>query len=291
MCEEVRHPATQVPRAIVGGLALNALAGFAFLIPIAFVLPDVGMLAALASGQPVPTIILSATGNSAGAFCLLIPLLVLGLICGIGCVTATSRITWAFARDGAIPGSGWWKSVNERLEIPLNSLVLGMVIELLLGLIYFGSSAAFNAFSGVGVIFLTMSYACPVAVSLILRKRQDLKRGSYNLGVLGAFCNVVCIGKWMKSSIHSSHPFLTGMPSLAWCLLAIPLFSMPTSIPVSKDTMNYACVVFVGFVAISGLWYAVWGKKNYIGPALEEIDGQIDSQAGDHSDIDIAPNK
>ncbi|KAJ6001383.1 hypothetical protein N7499_002703 [Penicillium canescens] len=270
MCEEVRQPAIQVPRAIVGGVALNALAGFAFLIPIAFVLPDVAMLAALPSAQPVPTIVKSATGNSAGAFCLLIPLIVLGLICGIGCVTATSRITWAFARDGAIPGSGWWKTVNGRLQIPLNSLLLGMVIELLLGLIYFGSSAAFSAFSGVGVIFLTMSYACPVAVSLILRRRKDLERGSYNLGLLGTFCNVVCI---------------------AWCLLAIPLFSMPTSIPVTKDTMNYACVVFVGFVVISGVWYGVWGKKNYIGPALEEIDGQPGSQAGDHSDIDIAPNK
>jgi amino acid transporter len=197
MCEEVRQPSIQVPRAIVGGVALNALAGFAFLIPIAFVLPDVAKLAALPSAQPVPTIVKSATGNSAGAFCLLIPLIVLGLICGIGCVTATSRITWAFARDGAIPGSGWWKNVNGRLQIPLNSLLLGMGIELLLGLIYFGSSAAFSAFSGVGVIFLTMSYACPVAVSLILRRRKDLERGSYNLGLLGAFCNVVCIGRWM----------------------------------------------------------------------------------------------
>lgn len=153
------------------------------------------MLANLASGQPVPTIIKSATGNSAGAFCLLIPLIALGLICGMGCVTAASRSTWAFARDGAIPGSGWFKQVNSRLEIPLNAMMLGMVIELLLGLIYFGSTAAYNAFSGVGVIFLTLSYAMPVAVSLILRRRKDLKNSSFNLGVLGVFCNVVCLGE------------------------------------------------------------------------------------------------
>lgn len=195
MCEEVQKPAIQVPRAIVGGILLNALAGIAYLLPIAFVLPDITMLANIASAQPVPTIVKSATGNSAGAFCLLIPLIVLGLICGLGCVTATSRATWAFARDGAIPGSRWWKTVNEHFQIPLNSLLLGMVIELLLGLIYFGSSAAFNAFSGVGVIFLTLSYACPVAVSLILRGRQDIQRGSFNLGSLGYFCNIICIGK------------------------------------------------------------------------------------------------
>jgi amino acid transporter len=201
MCEEVRKPATEVPRAIVGGVAINALAGAAFLIPVAFVLPDIPMLANIASGQPVPTIVKSAVGNSAGAFCLLIPLIVLGLICGLGCVTATSRATWAFARDGAIPGSRWWKSVNERFEIPMNSLLLGMAVELLLGLIYFGSSAAFNAFSGVGVIFLTLSYACPVAVSLILRGRRDIQRGSFNLGSLGCFCNIVCICEYLSSSL------------------------------------------------------------------------------------------
>jgi amino acid transporter len=68
----------------------------------------------------------------------MIPLLVPGLICGIGCVTAPSRCTWAF-RDGCIPDSGWWKTVHKKLDIPFNALVLDMVVEIYLGLIYFGS--------------------------------------------------------------------------------------------------------------------------------------------------------
>ncbi|KAE8357040.1 amino acid/polyamine transporter I [Aspergillus coremiiformis] len=250
MCEEVRQPAIQVPRAIVGGLVLNFLAGLVFLLPIGFVLPDISMLANLASGQPVPPIFKSATGSSAGAFCLLIPLLMLGIICGVGCVTAASRCVWAFARDGAIPGSKWFKKVHPSLDnIPLNAMLLCMIIELLLGLIYFGSTAAFNAFSGVGVMFLTLSYACPIAVSLILRRRQDIKNCSFNLGPLGLFCNIVC---------------------LAWTLLAIPLFSMPTFKAVTRETMNYASVVFVGFFLISGAWYWAWGYENYAGPPAEE---------------------
>lgn len=195
MCEEVYQPAIQVPKALVGGVIVNFLAGLFLLIPVSFVLPDIAMLANLASGQPVPTIIKSATGNSAGAFCLLIPLLALGIICGVGCVTATSRCTWAFARDGAIPGAKLFRQVNKQLGIPLNAMMLGMVIEILLGLIYFGSTAAFNAFSGVGVIFLTMSYASPVAVSLVLRRRKDVLHARFNLGRLGVFCNVVCLGE------------------------------------------------------------------------------------------------
>jgi len=45
MCEEVREPATQVPKAMVATVALNTIAGLVFLIPLVFVLPDQAMLA------------------------------------------------------------------------------------------------------------------------------------------------------------------------------------------------------------------------------------------------------
>lgn len=194
MCEEVREPSTQVPRAMVGTIVLNAFAGLLFLIPLVFVLPDITELISLASGQPVPTIIKSAVGSSGGAFGLLIPLMVLGLLCGIGCTTASSRCAWAFSRDGAIPGSKWWKVVNRKLDVPLNAMMLCMSIQLILGLIYFGSPAAFNAFSGVGVICLTLSYAVPIAVSFATG-RKHISAGNFDMGALGMFCNVVALCK------------------------------------------------------------------------------------------------
>ncbi|KAL1641951.1 hypothetical protein SLS58_005787 [Diplodia intermedia] len=244
MCEEVQHPATQVPKAMVGTIVLNTFAGLLFMLPLLFVMPDLTELINLASGQPVPAILKAAVGNDAGAFILTIPLFVLALICGIGCTTATSRCTWAFARDGAIPGSKWWKQVNHKLDVPLNAMMLTMVVEIILGAIYFGSTAAFNAFSGVGVICLTASYAVPIAISLITGRGQ-VAEGSFYLGKLGVFCNVV---------------------SLCWSLLAIPLFCMPTTIPVAAETMNYASVVFFAFVMMSLGWYVAWGHRNYQGP-------------------------
>ncbi|KAJ5580334.1 uncharacterized protein N7459_006319 [Penicillium hispanicum] len=260
LCEEVREPAVMVPKAMVGTIVINFIAGLLFLIPVCFVLPDLAMLVGLVSGQPTPVIFQAAIGNSAGAFCLLIPLLVLGIICGVGCVTATSRCTWAFARDGGIPGSGWWRIVDKRLDIPVNAMLLGMVVEIALGAIYFGSTAAYNAFSGVGVIFLTMSYACPVAISLIFRRRQDIKNGSFNFGIIGAIANVF---------------------ALAWSVLAIPLFCMPTLKVVTKESMNYASVVFVGFVLIAAVWYGVWGYHNYRGPPTDAIEPDSASSAPD----------
>jgi amino acid transporter len=197
MCEEVEHPATQVPKAMVGTIVLNFFAGLVLLIPLMFVMPDQATLVALASGQPTPPMIKNAIGSSGGTFALLIPLLVLALFCGIGCTTAASRCTWAFARDGAIPGSKWWKVVNVKMDVPFNAMMLSMVVQLLLGLLYFGSPAAFNAFSGVGVICLTTSYAVPIAVSL-LNGREKIKSGSFYLGALGTVCNVIAL---CKSSI------------------------------------------------------------------------------------------
>lgn len=193
MCEEVRNPSVQVPRAMVGTIFLNTLAGLLFLIPLVFVLPDIDMLVNLASGQPVPTIIKDAIGSSGGAIALLMPLMVLAILCGIGCTTAASRCTWAFARDGAIPGSRWWSQVNHKLDVPLNAMMLSMAVQLVLGLLYFGSTAAFNAFSGVGVICLTASYAVPIAISFVTGRKQ-VRHGNFYLGKLGAFANVIAIG-------------------------------------------------------------------------------------------------
>ena len=50
----------------------------------------------------------------------------------------------------------------------------------------------------------------------------------------------------------------------------MPLFCMPSAIPVEATTVNYAPVVFVFAMLVSGLWYIVWGYKNYEGPPTDE---------------------
>lgn len=270
-----------VPKAMVGTVAINFIAGLLFLVPVCFVMPELSLI--INSSQPTPVIFKHAIGNSAGAFCLTIPLLVLGIICGVGCVTATSRCTWAFARDGGIPGSGRWRTVNQKFNIPLNALALGMVIEIALGAIYFGSTAAYNAFAGVGVIFLTLSYACPIAVSLIFRRREDIKNGNFNFGVYGLIANIFALGKsfFFLARKPLPLPFSLITFPLGWSALAIPLFCMPTVTAVTKESMNYASVVFFGFVLIAAIWYGVWGLKNYRGPPTDAVD---------HDDESIPPS-
>ena len=49
--------------------------------------------------------------------------------------------------------------------------------------------------------------------------------------------------------------------ALLWIAFEVILFSMPTVLPVTEVSMNYAIVVFFSFMAISATWYAIHARK------------------------------
>ncbi|KAH0103948.1 putative GABA permease, partial [Aureobasidium melanogenum] len=270
MCEEVQNPAREVPKAIVLSVAAAGVTGVIYLIPILFVLPDIKMLLNVANGQPIGLLFKTVTGSAAGGFGLLFLLLGILFFAGTGALTAASRCTYAFARDGAIPGSRIWSRVDKRFDIPLWALVLSTVVDCLLGLIYFGSTAAFNSFTGVATICLSTSYGLPILVS-VLRGRKMVAHSSFSLGRFGMAINVLTI---------------------CWIALAVVLFSMPVTLPVDPSTMNYASVVFAGFAVISIVWYFIRGRKAFTGPPVPaDVDvssevGVVKGQALDPEDLE-----
>lgn len=56
------------------------------------------------------------------------------------------------------------------------------------------------------------------------------------------------------------------MVTIVWIALATVLFCMPVALPVTPATMNYASVVFAGFMVVSAGWYWVSGRKTFVGP-------------------------
>ncbi|KAF8544571.1 putative GABA permease [Trichophaea hybrida] len=261
MCEEVQQPEREVPRAMVLSVAAAGITGVIYLIPILFVLPNVADLLGVANGQPIGLLFKTVTGSASGGFGLLFLILGILFFAGVGALTAASRCTYAFARDGAIPGSRVWSQINHKHDMPLNGLFLSTIVCCLLGLIYFGSSAAFNSFTGVATICLSTSYAIPILISL-LRGRKHVKNSPYSLGRFGVAINMV---------------------TMFWIGLAVVLFCMPVALPVKADAMNYASVVFAGFTVISAGWYFVRGRKAFTGPPVasdvtgEEVDVLSDS--------------
>ncbi|KAJ5091663.1 hypothetical protein NUU61_006533 [Penicillium alfredii] len=248
MCEEVQNPHREVPKAIVLSVVAAGITGLFYLIPILFVMPDVKMLRKVASGQPIGLLFKTVTGSAGGGFGLLFLILGIMIFAGIGSLTAASRCTYAFARDGAIPGFRLWRRVNPKLDVPVWAVILSATIDGLLGLIYFGSTAAFNSFTGVATICLSTSYGLPIFISLV-RGRRDVRGSSFSLGSFGYVINAITI---------------------AWILLAVALFCMPVTLPVDPSSMNYASVVFAGFAAISIFWYFVYARKHFTGPPVSK---------------------
>jgi len=164
-----------------------------------------------------------------------------------------------FSSDGAIPGSRIWSKVHKGLDVPLYGVVLSTTVCCLLGLIYFGSSAAFNSFTGVATICLGTSYAAPILVNVI-RRRKAVKNAPYSLGKFGYAINIATI---------------------VWIAPSVVIFCMPTALPVNPETMNYASVVFAGFTCISAGWYFIRGRKEFSGPPVVVDEGM------EHSDDDI----
>jgi amino acid transporter len=116
-------------------VAAAGIASIIYLIPILFVLPDVGLLLSVANRQPIGLVFKIATRSSGGGFGLLF--LILGILCfiGVGALTAASRCTYAFARGGAIPGSRLWSRVDKRLGVPLWGLMLSTIVDCVFGCI------------------------------------------------------------------------------------------------------------------------------------------------------------
>lgn len=166
--------------------------------------------------------------------------LVITLFCSISITVAASRCTWAFSRDNAVPGAKLWSQVDTRHGTPIWALVLTTIVQMLLGLINLGSSSAFLAFVSVGVISLAISYGIPIAISMSHR-REDVNGARWTMGrTVGWVVNIV---------------------ALLWIMFETVLFSMPTVLPVTEVSMNYAILVFFGFMALSAIWYAIYARK------------------------------
>ncbi|KAK6581746.1 hypothetical protein PZA11_005443 [Diplocarpon coronariae] len=247
MAEEVSDPAIKVPRAMSLCVPVGGIAGLFFIIPICVTLPPLEDILGAPAGQALPYIFHIVMGSPGGGLGLTFLVLGITMFCSISITVAASRCTWAFARDDAIPGSKVFSRINQRLGVPVYALILVTLVQMLLGLINLGSTSAFTAFVSVGVIALALSYAIPIASSLIWNRRAEVNQAKWNCGpVAGPIVNVV---------------------ALVWIALETVLFSMPTVLPVTDISMNYASVVAVGFGVIAAVWYLVHARKG-ISPYL-----------------------
>jgi choline transport protein len=101
MSEEVRRAKQAVPRSIFYTVVTNGILAYAMVICMLFTMGSVEE--AQKSRFPIIEICQQATGSVKAATAMVSGLLVISLSVNLASIASVSRLTWAWARDGALP--------------------------------------------------------------------------------------------------------------------------------------------------------------------------------------------
>ncbi|KAJ5886477.1 uncharacterized protein N7473_009151 [Penicillium subrubescens] len=179
MIEEIPNPSVEGPKIMIACVGIGTVTGTIFLVVLLFVAGNINDIIESSAG-PLLAILKNATQNNAGAICLLIFPLVCMLFATTAIMTTSSRMCYAFARDGGLPFSRFFSKVHPKLKVPLNSLILNLALVIVFGLIFLGSSSAFNAIVSSSVVLLDLAYGIPIAINCI-RGRNTLPERAFVL--------------------------------------------------------------------------------------------------------------
>ena len=118
LTEECANSAVAAPRAIVTTSSLGALVGWFLVLLIGYTTKDIDAIFASSLNQPMAGYLLQALGMR-GASGLLSVIIICLYFCGQSCMIVSSRLLFAYSRDGALPGSRIWSRVSPRTKTPV----------------------------------------------------------------------------------------------------------------------------------------------------------------------------
>ncbi|EPS34174.1 hypothetical protein PDE_09138 [Penicillium oxalicum 114-2] len=248
--EEMPNPSRNAPLAIAITLSIAFVTGLTYLIGLMFSVQDYAALSTTSTGLPLAELFHQVTQSAGGAFGLTFILFIALGPCVISSQLSTSRVLWAFARDGAMPFSNIWSRVSQRFGIPFNAQLLVAAANAVLGCLYLGSSTAFNSMLGAAVTINNVAYLIPIATNM-LTGRGNMHKGAFHMGRWGWIVNGITVG---------------------WLIFAIIFFSFPYTMPLTVQNMNYTCVVVGGLPLFILLWWVIGSRqyKEKIAAAKEE---------------------
>jgi amino acid transporter len=259
VAEETKSAATSAPRGIVMSVVVSIIGGFILLYSITAAIPDgsaagLSKLAATDTGLPPAQVFLDALGSPGVAKFLLFIVCVAQFFCGMASVTANSRMTFAFSRDNALPGSRLWAKVNVRTGTPTNSIWFCVVLSILLALPALFNQTAYLAVTSIAVIGLYIAYVVPV---FLRRRAEHFTPGPWNLG------------RWSP---------VIGWVAVVWVCVIVVMFVLPPSKPITVDTFNYAPIaVLVVFLFATISWF-LGGRNRFMHGASPEDHNAADPE-------------
>jgi len=251
MAEEIEHASVAIPRSMIISVLLNGSMGFAILTVLLFIRGSVDQVLESTFFFPFIQVIEAVTSSSIGTTAITAIILIITIASSIGLLATSSRMLWAFAREGGVPGWQVISKVEPRTALPLWSIGISALINLLLSLINIGSTQAFNAFTGLGVAGFYSAFLVSASVMLYRRlttPSSEILWGPFKLGRAGVPITILA----MCYSI------------VGWFFSFWPNFQS-----ISAATFNWSFVVYFSTLIVAMVWWVVHARKYYTGPRVE----------------------
>ena len=200
-------------------------------------------------GQPFAALCVQVLGPKAGLAMFSLNVIAQFFV-GQGVTITASRVCFAFARDGAIPGSRFWSRVSKKTMTPVWAIWGVLTVGALLGLLMFASPVAIGAVFSIGAIGQYTAFTMPVAIKLFCDHRvKRFRPGPWNLGKF-------------------STPL--GAAAVAWWALIVPALCFPAvrGSDLTPLTMNWTVLIYGGSMTLAMLYWFLSARKWFKGPRV-----------------------
>jgi amino acid transporter len=251
LSEETQGAAEGAAKGIWRSIFYSAVGGYVLLLAFVFAVQDVK---GVNEGFGAVDVIFGQALPDGWHFLVLLISTAGQLFCTTACLTSASRMTFAFSRDGAIPGSRLLSKVNATTKIPANAVmfvaIIGVIITLPALKSVGGVPVAFYAVVSVAVIGLYLAFLIPIF--LRWRLGDDFEPGSWNNGKKYKWMNIIAVAEIAVISVYFILPFT------------------PAGVPFSDDfawsSVNYAPVLTIGTLLILTIWWFASARHWFTGP-------------------------
>jgi amino acid transporter len=260
LSEETHDAADGAAKGIWRSIFYSAVGGWVLLLAFLFAVQDPDAVTAGGGGVGV---IFNQALSSGWAGTVLLIASIGQFFCTTACMTSTSRMLFAFSRDGAVPGSRYWAKLNSR-KVPANAVLLSVVVATVITLpalveVNIGTEkapiivpTAFYAVVSIGVIGLYTAFAIPIY--LRWRTGDAFQQGKWNLGTKWKWMAPVAVIEIVVISVYFILPFTPA--------------ANPLDDSFEWKFVNYAPILTGG--ALLALWigWHLSAKKWFTGPKM-----------------------
>jgi choline transport protein len=186
------------------------------------------------SPYPFVDIFATATGSTAAAIGMTVPMVLMTLSMCINSTAAASRQAWSFARDDGLPFPRWFTRLVpiNSTPLPINAMIMSLVILIVVALLNFGGSEVFNSIIGLMTGAVGLTYALSIGCVLWRRLYGDpLPPARWSLGRWGVPINIIALLYEVFSTVISFFPLFAKVDAkmMNWGTISFPFTRLGVS--------------------------------------------------------------